>query len=259
MSAALIKYRGFIWKRAMLDLRVRYATTDLGVLWNILHPLALIGTYTFVFSFIMGARYPTEGVPYWVFICAGLVPWMAFSDCVASGTTCFQVSAPYLRKLPVPEEVFIAERVLSATINLALSFAVLIALAMIAGQSPSWHWALIPVVLLLLQTLGFGIGLGLGTITTFFPDVQQIVPLVLRMAMWLAPVLYPMSAVPEKVHGVVRFHPGTPFLVAVHELFLDGQMPPVWVWWAQGAWVIGALVAGTLVLRALRREIRDVL
>ncbi|MEZ6242800.1 MAG: ABC transporter permease [Phycisphaerales bacterium] len=259
MSAALIKYRGFIWKRALLDLRVRYATTDLGILWNILHPLALIGTYTFVFSFVMGARYPSGSVPYWVFICSGLVPWMAFSDCVTSGATCFQVSAPYLRKLPVPEEVFIAERALSATINLALSFAVLIAAALIVGQPPRWHWALIPVALVMLQMVGFGFGLALGTITTFFPDVRQLIPMTLRMAMWLAPVLYPMSRVPARVHGIVRFHPGTPFLIAVHELFLEGKLPENWVWWASGAWVIGSLVVGTLVLRALRKEIRDVL
>jgi len=259
MTGALLKYRGFIWKRALLDLRVRYATTDLGVLWNILHPLALIGTYTFVFSFVLGQRYPTGDVPYWVFICSGLVPWMAFSDCVTSGTTCFQASAPYLRKLPVPEEVFIAERVLSATINLALSYAVLIALAMVAGQAPSWRWALIPVVLVMLQTVGFGLGLALGTITTFFPDIRQLVPLTLRMAMWLAPVLYPMAAVPERVRDVVRFHPGTPFLVAVHELFLEGRLPGAWVWWAAAAWVVGSLTLGTLVLRALRKELRDVL
>lgn len=257
MSTALVKYRGFIWKRALLDMRVRYATTDLGVLWNILHPIALIGTYTFVFSFIMGGRYPTPGIPYWVFLCSGLVPWMAFSECVVSGTTCFQKSAAYLRKLPVPEEVFIAERALAATINLAISFTILITLALIAGLRPDWHWALIPVVLLMLQAVGFGFGLMFGTITVFFPDVGQIVPLVTRMAMWLAPVIYPMSRVPEKVRGLVSVHPGTPFLISLRSLFLDLRMPDPWVWWAGGAWAIGALIVGLLVLHLLRPEIRD--
>ncbi len=259
MTAALLRYRSFIWRRALLDMRIKYAAADLGVLWNILHPILLVLMYTFVFTFILKRGDLGGDVPYWLFLCSGLLPWVAFSECVVQGAGGFQRNAPYLRRLAVPEEVFIAERALSATLGLGLSFVVLIIVALLAGRVPTWHWVLLPVALLLLQAMGFGIGLTLGTLCVFFRDIPPTLPLLLRLGMWTAPVLYPASFIPESVRPYMMAHPVTPFMNLIRGLFIEGVMPEWWVWLICLGWVSVSVVVGSLVLRALRSEIRDVL
>jgi ABC-type polysaccharide/polyol phosphate export permease len=259
MTGALLKYRGFIWRRAMLDLRLKYAAADLGVLWNVLHPILLVLIYTFVFTYVLQRGTARDGVPYWLFLCSGLLPWVAFSECVTQGANGFQRAAPYLRRLAVPEEVFIAERALSATIGLSISFVILMVVAFAYGLTPSWHWALLPLALVLLQGLGFGIGLTLGTLCVFFRDIPPALPLLLRVAMWTAPVLYPATFIPERVRPYTLAHPVTPYMDAIRNLFLEQTVPAWWVWALCVGWVVVSVVIGSLVLRALRSEIRDVL
>lgn len=259
MTGALLKYRGLIWRRALLDLRLKYAAADLGVLWNILHPILLVLVYTFVFTYVLQRGRADAGVPYWLFLCSGLLPWVAFSECVMQGANGFQRAAPYLRRLAVPEEVFIAERALAATLGLAISFVVLLVVALFYGLTPSWHWALLPLALVLLQALGFGIGLTLGTLCVFFRDIPPALPLLLRVGMWTAPVLYPASFIPERVRHFTLAHPVTPYMNAIRDLFLYHTLPAWWLWAMCLGWVVVSVVVGSLVLRALRCEIRDVL
>lgn len=257
----LYTYRRFIWQRSLLDLRVRYASTGLGIVWNLLNPLLMIATYAFVFTAILPQRYPTGDVPYAIFLCSGLIPWTTFSDCVSRGAGCFRINAPYLSKLAIPEQVFVAETALTATLNLIIGFGLLIVISLIFGHTPSPAWLLLPIPLVMLQAMGFGIGLAVGTINVFFRDLEQIIPLALRLGMWLAPVIFPLANVPEKfgIRQIMMFHPATPALDSIHRLFLDGEIPePIW-WVGMVAWVVVALGAGFVVLKLLRREIRDVL
>jgi len=257
----LYTYRRFIWQRSLLDMRVRYASTGLGVVWNLLNPLLMIATYSFVFTVILPQRYPTGDVPYAIFLCSGLIPWTTFSDCVSRGAGCFRVNAPYLSKLPIPEQVFVAETALTATLNLLVAFGLLIVVSVVFGHKPSMAWLLLPIPLIMLQAMGFGIGLLVGTINVFFRDLEQIIPLALRLGMWMAPVIFPLANVPEKfnIRGLMYFHPATPALDAIHRLFLDGDIPGVGWWLGMVAWVIVTMTAGFIVLGLLRREIRDVL
>jgi lipopolysaccharide transport system permease protein len=258
---SLYTYRRFIWQRSLLDMRVRYASTGFGIVWNVLNPLLMIATYAFVFTVILPQRYPTGDVPYAIFLCSGLIPWTTFSDCVSRGAACFRVNAPYLSKLPVPEQVFVAETALTATLNLGVAFSLLIVISMAFGHQPSITWLLLPIPLVMLQALGFGIGLAVGTLNVFFRDLEQVIPLALRLGMWMAPVIFPLAKVPETwgIRQMMYFHPATPALDSIHRLFLDGVVPaPMW-WLGMAAWVAAALVAGFVVLGLLRREIRDVL
>ena len=264
MVTKLYEYRRFIWQRALLDLRLRYADTGMGLVWNVIHPLMLILTYTFVFTQILGQKYSGGAggneVPYVLFICSGLVPWTAFSDSIQRGANCFRTNAAYLRKLPVPEQVFVAQTAVSATISLGISFGLLMVISILLGHMPTVYWLLLPLPLVGLQLMGFGIGLACGTLCVFFRDLVQLIPLILRLAMWLAPVLYPLANIPsEKLRWLIGLHPVSPHLDSIHRLFLDGRLPDVGVWMAQAGWIAATLVLGFVVLRLLRAEIRDVL
>ncbi|MEX2218036.1 MAG: ABC transporter permease [Phycisphaerales bacterium] len=259
MILNLYKHRGYIWRTAISEVRNRYAGAGLGVVWNFIQPLALIGIFTIVFTGIMPGRGQGMPVAYPVYLCAALLPWFAFSDCLQRCTNAFVANAAYLRKLPIPEQVFVAQAALSSAINLAISFTLLLVFALALRHWPTWHWLLIPVPLALLIAFAFGVGMVLGTLNAFIRDIGQAVPILVGIGFWTYPVVYHKDHLPQWAQAALPWNPVYPFLEALRELFIYDRMPPLWLWPAMLAWTAAAGLLGYLVLRRLRRELRDVI
>ena len=225
-----------------------------------MHPLAMIAVYALIFGAIMGRE--IKGVPGpWgmtVYLCVGFFPWIAFSDCVTRGAYALSGNAAYLKKLPVPEQVFVAETVAAASITLVVSLALFMVISLALGVHPTWYWLLLPVPLVLLQAIGFGFGLIVGTLNVFFTDIAQLLGILLQVVFWLTPIVYLPDQVP-KLAKVLNFMPATPAMLAIHNVFLWGQRPDTWTIFAMLAWAVGTISVGSLLLNRLRGEIRDVL
>jgi len=259
LLAQLNDHRNLIWKRTAADLRYRYAATSFGLLWSVLHPLALILTYSLVFSLVMD-RGAVGGVPFPVFLCAGLLPWLGLTECVIKSCSVFRVNRAYLKRLPVPESVYVGQVALSATINMAISMVLLIVAALIVGVGPYWTWCLIPLPLMALMTIGFGVGLAVGTVNAFLPDIGEIVPVVMRIGMWAVPIILPFSVYENGGVGpVVAAMPPTPAIFAVRDLLAYDTVSGPWVWVGMAVWAVSACWLGAWVLHKLSPEIRDVL
>src|SRR5688500_2051824 len=120
MLPALWTYQRFIWSRAVNDLQHRYAGTGMGIVWNVLHPLALIGIYSVIFTQLFDRR-PPEGLggtfAYSLYLCSGFLPWLAFAECDTRDGGALLDNAPYQKKQPGPEHVFVAQTAASATLG----------------------------------------------------------------------------------------------------------------------------------------------
>jgi lipopolysaccharide transport system permease protein len=260
MTISLYRYRGFIWHRAVTDIRNRYAGTGIGIVWNFLHPLALIVTYTIVFSTIMTQKLDNmqgKHLPYVVYLCAGLFPWLALNESIISGCNAFVANANYLRKLPVPEQVFVASTAMTATLTLLMNFVLLSCIAIPLGFTPTGYWLLLPIPLIALQALGFGIGLLLGTLNVFFRDISQWTAITLQIAMWTLPIVYQSRILPKWVLPILAWHPVMPAIETVRSLLMYSKLPPAHDWIGMFAWPIVIGIIADLVLRKLRAEIRD--
>jgi lipopolysaccharide transport system permease protein len=254
---SLIHHRSYIWRTAWADVRDRYAGAGLGFVWNILQPLSLILVFTIVFTSILKNTAPK--VHYTVYLCSAMLPWTAFAECITRGTNAFIANAIYLRKLPIPEQVFVAQSALSTAISLVISYAILVIVAVCLGHYPSWHWLLLPVPMALLIGLGFGIGMALGTLNAFIRDVGQVVPVLLSIGFWTYPIVYHRAHLPEAFQAAVAWNPLFPFFESIRALFLDRQIPGWELWLGMVVWVVVAASAGALILRRLRPELRDVI
>jgi ABC-type polysaccharide/polyol phosphate export permease len=259
MIVNLWRYRGFIARNAVSDIRNRYAGSAIGVAWNVLHPLAQIAIYSVVFSQLMAERVPGAGPGFALYLCAGLLPWSAFADCVQRGANAFIENAPYLKKLPIPEQVFVAQSAVAATLFLGISMTLLALATLLIGGRVSISWIGVPVVLLLLQGFGFGLGLLFSTLNVFLRDIGQVLAIGLQLWMWLTPIVYVEQILPPELQALMRYNPAYPFIDALHRMIVNGEWPAAWQWPVMAAWAGAAPVAGYLVMRRLRREIRDVL
>ena len=234
----------------------------MGAVWNILHPLSLIGIYAVIFGAFMGRQ--MADVPgdwgFTIYLCAGFFPWVAFSDCVSRGAYSLLGNAAYLKKLPVPEQVFVAQAAMGAAITLAISYALFTIIALFLGAHPTRYWLLIPLPMLALLVTGFGMGMVVGTLNVFFTDVSQMLGIALQVLFWLSPIVYSASALKSKfLSTVLKFSPVTPPIEAIHDLFVWNRIPEFWTLPAMIAWAVVSLAAGAWTLNKLRGEIRDVL
>ena len=257
MIAGLVRYRSFILRHAWSDLRHHYAGSSMGLAWNVIHPLSVIVIFSIVFTHIFQPQALTSGgkLPYTIYLCSGFFPWIAFSDCVTRGGNSFLNNATYLKKLPIPEQVFVAQNAAASTLSLSINFVLLLIVALILGWQPAWTWLLLPIPLILLQGLGFGTGLLLGTLNVFFRDIAEWVSIALQLVMWTVPIVYRLTPTPSWL----AWHPLMPALQAIRMLFLDRQLPAAGIWIDMTIWPIAISTLAFLVLRKLQPEIRDLI
>ena len=258
---ALWGYRRYILSGALRELKQRYAGSAMGVLWHVVTPLTQIVVYFVVFSRFMGAQAggPYSPEAYAVFLCAGILPWFVFAECVGRGTTALLSNEGYLKKLAIPEGVFIAQTVTTAGLTLGLYAVSLMAVAVATGIPPRAAWILVPAVLLLFLGLGFGLALILATVTVFFRDVTQIVNIVLQFWFWLTPIVYHESSLGPRLTEVMQWNPPTAYIVAVRRLLIEGATPAAadWLWMAGLAVFFTAV--GASILQRLSSDLRDAL
>jgi ABC-type polysaccharide/polyol phosphate export permease len=263
MIQGLLTHRRFIWQSAVAELRHRYAGTGLGVVWNVLHPLALIAVYSVVFTTLMKGKVPghadNERYAYVLYLCSGLLPWLAFAECLTRGCNALAENATYLRKLPIPEQVFVAKSAAAATLGLAISFGLLLLIAPALGLRPGATWLLLPVPLLLLMAMGYAVALLCATLNVFFRDVGQLLTVALQVVLWTAPIIYAKDVLPAWAQRLLPWHPLYPPLVAVRELLLNDSVPAAATWAGLLLWPLAFLLLAHLAFTKLRREIRDVL
>jgi lipopolysaccharide transport system permease protein len=265
MIQGLYRYRSFIWANALAELRHRYAGTNLGVVWNVLHPLALIAVYAVVFTQVMSDRLPrpvpgvSDTVSFLLYLTSALLPWLAFAECVTRGCNAFSDNATYLKKLPIPEHVFVAQSAAAATLGLVISFSLLLGISLMLGLRPRAEWLLLPLPLLSLQVLGFGLGLLCGTLNVFFRDIGQLIAVILQLALWTVPVVYPKEILPGPAQAALAWHPFYPPLAGIRDLFLFRELPSLQTWVGMIVWPLIACALAGIAFRALRTEIRDLL
>jgi ABC-type polysaccharide/polyol phosphate export permease len=259
---ALWQYRAFIWQGALHDLRHRYAGSSLGVFWNVLTPLAMLALYTLVFTVVIPAGSLRTGLAtgsFVLYLACGFLPWGAFVDSVIRGTQSLVGNAVFLKKMPIPEQVFVAEAAVSGVLAMGIALILVLVLAVLLGVPPSPVWLLLPLVVVLWQFLGFGLSLVLGTVNVFFRDVGPALGVVFQIWMWSLPVVYLEEFLPQAYRTLLVFNPAYPFLRALRDAYIELRLPDAWLWLAMLAWGAVATAVGFFALSRLQPEIRDVL
>ena len=201
----------FVWR----DFVSAYKQTILGPLWHIIQPLLTTLMFTLVFSRV--ARLPTNGAPPFLFYLIGTVAWTYFANNLTKTSGTFVNNAHilgkvYFHRLVIP---------ISVAISNLITFAIQIAIFLIAlllyhfsgheGQVTGWL-LLSPLLLLLLAGYGLGGGIIISALTTRYRDLANLVGFGVQLFMYATPVIYPISAVPERYQWVVRLNPLSPIM-----------------------------------------------
>ena len=233
----------------------------MGFLWNVINPLFQILLFTVVFSKIMQVRIPSlpSGFGFAIYLCTGLIPWMSFSETVSRCTHSFVANADYLKKLAIPEQVFVAQNASSGLFSLIISMILLVGICSLLGHYPAWSWLSLPLILVLLQGFGFGLGLFLGVLNAFFRDITQALGLFLQLWFWSTPIVYTENILPGRIREWLFLNPIYFFIRALHGVIVEKAWPDLGALAAMTSLALCFPLLGYAILRKLRHEIRDVL
>lgn len=189
------------------DIRLRYRQTFLGVFWTILQPLAPMLVFSFVF-YRFFAQF-NSGVPYPIFVFAGLVAWLYYSNAVSQAGHSLSNNSYLIGKIYFPRLLLPLSAVLSGALDFAVSSSLLFALMFYFGIGLSWKILLLPFLWCLMALLALSVGTIFASMSVVYRDLRNIMPFLLQLWMFLTPIVYPQEAIPEKWRWVLKINPMT--------------------------------------------------
>ena len=202
----LWRFRELFYILAWRDIKVRYKQTIIGAAWSILRPLLTMIIFTVVFSKV--AKLPTEGTaPYAILVYAAMLPWQFFANALSESSGSLIGNSNLITKVYFPRLIIPASSVIVSLIDFAISFVILIGLCAWYQYIPSWHIIFLPLFILLVFFVAFGLGLLLTALNVKFRDFRYIIPFIIQFGLYISPVGFSSSIVPEKYHWLYSLNP----------------------------------------------------
>ena len=228
----------------------------LGIAWAILQPLTAMVIFSIVFGQL--AKLPSDGIPYPIFTYVALLPWNFFAGSLSRGTTSLVSNAGLISKVYFPRAIIPLSAMLSALVDFFFSFLILIGMMIWYGIVPTWRLLMLPLLLLLALATALGFGLWFSALNVRYRDVNYIIPFLIQIWMYVSPVAYSSSLVPEQWQGVYALNP----MVGVIEGFRWALLGTAWQYSGfvllSVLVVLVALVSGMIYFHRMEETFADV-
>jgi lipopolysaccharide transport system permease protein len=237
------EYRELLYLLTWRDIRVRYTQTVLGAAWAILQPVALMLLFTAFFGRV--AKLDSNGLPYYMFAYAALVPWQLFASSVASATESIVVNERVITKVYFPRVLLPLAAVLAAVLDFLIAFVLLVVMIAFAGITPSASLVLLPVFIVLALAASAGVGIWVAALNAEFRDVRYVTPFLLQALLFATPVVFSSFSLPPSWQKVLALNPMTAVVEGFRWTLLGGSAV------APAAILLSAFVSALLVVTGL--------
>ncbi len=254
----LWRYRELLFFLAWRDILVRYKQTVIGIVWALGKPLLTMLVFTLVFSKL--AKLPSGGVPYPILVFAALLPWQFFSGAFSGAGDSLVSNAGMISKVYFPRLVIPASAVIVAFVDFLISFAILIALMIWYGFAPNLRMLTLPWFTLVAFVAAMGSGLWIAALNVKYRDFRIIVPFIVQFGLYLSPVGFSSSIVPEKWRLLYSANPMVGVIDGFRWAILGGDTPLYWPGFLLSlALVLAILVTGIFYFRKTEKTFADVI
>lgn len=200
-----LNYKYLLNQLILREIKARYKQSILGYAWIIFNPLIQLLVYSFVFSVIL--RFPTNNIPYSIFLFVGLLPWIYFQTSLSSSALVLVDNSNLLKKVNFPREVLPYSVICAKSVDLFFSSLLLVFFFIYHNLSISLSIFYIIPFFILQVILMSGLSLLLSAANLFYRDIQYVTNLMLLMWMYLTPVVYPISLVPKDYLWLYKLNP----------------------------------------------------
>lgn len=251
MIKNLYEYREMVRSLIKRDLKGRYKNSALGFLWTFLNPLFQLIIYTFVFSVIL----PMNIEKYYIHLFVALVPWIFTSSCMTGGARVIIDQQDMVKKIYFPREILPISFTTSQFVNMLLSMLVILAVVLVSGHGVNFLALLyLPLVMAVHYLFCLGIVMICSAITVYLRDMEMILGVISFAWMYLTPVIYSDSMVPDRYRSLYFLNPMTPIIVAYRKILYYKEGPEVMQLLQVGVVGIAGVLAGIIIFKKLQRR-----
>ena len=201
----LWSYRELLYFLTWRDIKVRYKQTAIGVAWAILQPMAMMLAFTLFFGKLV--KVPSEGIPYPLFAYTALLPWQLFSRTIAESTSSLITDQRLITRVYFPRLIVPLSTTLAALVDFCIASGLLVVLMLIYGTAPGMTVIWLPVFVLLMLVTALGVGCWLSALNVEYRDVMYLMPFLNQFWLFVTPVVYPSSVVPEAWRPLYGLNP----------------------------------------------------
>lgn len=200
------RYRELFYILTWRDIKVRYKQTVIGAAWSIIRPLLTMIVFTIIFGKV--AKLPTEGTaPYAIMVFAAMLPWQFFANALSESSNSLVGNANLISKVYFPRLIIPASAVITSFVDFLISFVILVVMMIGYRYAPDWKIVLLPLFLVLAFGAAFGIGLLLTALNVKYRDFRYIIPFIVQFGLYISPVGFSSSIVPEKWRLLFSLNP----------------------------------------------------
>ncbi len=237
---ALFRYRDFIYQLVRRDIVARYKRSILGIAWTMLNPLGTMLIMVVVFSRVFNAvqNYPA-------YVLTGLICWAMFSQSTSHSISMMVWGSRLIQQIYLPKTAFIVSTVIASMVNFLLSLVPLFIILAITHTTLGWSIILLPFSMILILLFSLGVSLLISTLAVFFPDVEQMYPVVLTGWMYMSPIIVPIEFLENVLNGwLLRLNPFYHVLNVFQIIMYKGGVPTGQDWAFALLVSFGALIIG---------------
>ncbi len=252
----LWEYRELLYFLIWRDIKVRYSQTALGAAWAILQPVLTMVVFTVFFGNF--AKIPSDGVPYPIFAYTALLPWNLFANGLSNATGSVVGSAHLISKVYFPRLIVPLSATVSGIVDFAIAFIILLGMMVWFGIAPTMGVLALPLFLLLALLTALGAGLWLTALNVKYRDVRHAIPFLIQIWMFISPVVYPVSVVPEKWRLLYSLNPIAGAIEGFRWALLGKASPHFEAMVMSAAGVVLLLFGGIIFFKRMERTFADV-
>jgi lipopolysaccharide transport system permease protein len=254
----LWRYRELFFFLAWRDILVRYKQTVIGLAWALLRPFLTMLVFTLVFSKL--AKLPSEGVPYPILIFAALLPWQFFSNAFSGAGDSLISNAGMISKVYFPRLVIPASAVIVSFVDFLISGIILVGLMFWYEFIPDWRIFTLPLFIFVAFAAAMGAGLWVAALNVKYRDFRYIVPFVVQFGLYVSPVGFSSTIVPEQWRLLYSLNPMVGVIDGFRWAILGGNAPFYWPGFLLSVGLVTLiLITGIFYFRQTERGFADLI
>ena len=251
-------YRELLYFLSWRDILVRYKQTAIGVAWSLLRPVLTMVVFTIIFGKL--AKLPSNDIPYSIFVFSAILPWQFFASSLSESSMSLVGNANLISKVYFPRLIIPASSVIVSFVDFLISFAILILLMIWYQIIPDWKIFTLPLFILMAFAASFGVGLWLTALNVKYRDFRYIVPFIVQFGLYLSPVGFSSSVVPEKWRLLYSINPMVGVIDGFRWALLGGEITIYWPGFLLSvALTIIFLVSGIYFFRKTEKSFADLI
>ena len=253
------RYRELFYVLSWRDITVKYKQTVIGIAWALIRPVLTMIVFTVIFGRL--AKLPTEGnAPYAIMVYAALLPWQFFANSLSESSNSLISNANLITKVYFPRLIIPASTVVTNLVDFFISFVILLILMGYYQYPPTMRFLLLPAFLLIAFLASFGVGLFLTSLNVKYRDFRYIVPFIVQLGLYVSPVGFSSSIIPEKYRLLYSLNPMVGVIDGFRWAILGGESVIYWPGFLLSLSItVFFLIIGIVFFRKMEKSFADII